>query len=141
MKHTASESSLWVQGYGNKGHRRVLTRMHLPAARAAPMAAASTAYLSSTKTSSLVRPLALAASGIYTLADTTVSALKTAAMMLHGLQHGHEPETLASGTAIFKPRIVRFVNPVLYCQAPGLPSGEALSDAVGLRLWRRVGEQ
>lgn len=110
------------------GRRRVLiTRMHLPAARAAAKAAASTAHLSATTTSTLIRPITLAASGITTLGSATLSALNTVAFVT---RHGHrkvlEPDALAPGTAIFKPRVVRFVLPRVFCHAQGLPPSAML---------------
>lgn len=37
-----------------------------------------------------------------------------------------EPEALAPGTAVFKPRVVRFVLPRVFCHARGLPDGVML---------------
>lgn len=37
-----------------------------------------------------------------------------------------EPEALAPGTAVFKPRVVRFVLPRVFCHASGLPAGALL---------------
>ncbi|CAM9590049.1 unnamed protein product, partial [Scytosiphon promiscuus] len=120
-----------------KGHTRrrrvVLTRMTLPAARAAAKVAASTAHLSATATgtlaSTLARPLAFTASGLSTLGRATLSTLDALA---YGLHHAgssrppREPEALAPGTAVFKPRVVRFVLPRVFCHARGLPSGAML---------------
>lgn len=96
--------------------------MHLPAARAAAKAAASTAHLSATTASTLVRPVTLAASGLATLGHATMSTLNLFAFTArHGRRPVWEPEALAPGTAIFKPRVVRFVLPRVFCHAPGLP--------------------
>lgn len=126
--------------------------MHLPAARATAKAAASTAYLLSataanttTIHSTLTRPLTLAASGLATLGHSTISTLNTfASFALHGHRGVHEPGALAPGTAIFKPRVVRFVLPRVFCHARGVPpdamlkiradpdgSGEAASTTTG----------
>lgn len=101
--------------------------MRLPAARSSTKAAAATAFLSPTTASTiLVQPLALAASGLRGISHTAANALHTTAMMLiYRQKYSPEPEVLAPGTAVFKPRIVRFAVPVVYCHAKGLLPGTA----------------
>lgn len=113
---------------GRERSRTVLTRMQLPATRASAKAIASTAHLSGTSAATLLRPITLATSGLAALGRTTVSTLNTVAFVA---THGHrsipeEPQELAPGTAIFKPRIVRFVLPRIYCHARGVPPGALL---------------
>lgn len=59
-----------------------------------------------------------------------MSSLNAAAFAaLHGRGGGerrHETEALAPGTAIFKPRVVWFVLPRVFCHAPGVPAGAML---------------
>ncbi|CAM9368730.1 unnamed protein product, partial [Sphacelaria rigidula] len=112
-------------GWGEERPLRVLTRMRLPAARSSTKAAAATAFLSPTTASTiLVQPLALAASGLRGISHTAANALHTTAMMLiYRQKYSPEPEVLAPGTAVFKPRIVRFAVPVVYCHAKGLLPG------------------
>ena len=102
--------------------RRVITRMRLPKARATSKAASSTAHLSATTQSTLVRPITLAATGLSNFGHAAMSTLNTfAAFTLHGHRLSHEPAPLAPGTAIFKPRVVRFVLPRIFCHARGIP--------------------
>lgn len=102
--------------------------MRLPAARASAKAAASSAHLSSTAASTiLMRPLTLAASGVQGLSHTATRTLyATAVARMYRQRYTPETEALAAGTAVFKPRVVRFVVPVVYCQVKGLPPGECI---------------
>lgn len=116
-KHTSDAG-----GDRRRRPRRVLTRMQLPTARIAPKALRANAYLSSTSAPSLpgfpgLRALALAPAGLVKACVASV---------LGGKRPAHESESLAPGDAVFKPRVVRFVGPVVFCHAPGLPPGTML---------------
>lgn len=117
-----------VSFWGARSPQCILTRMRLPAARASAKAAASSAHLSSTTASTaLMRPLTLAALGVQGLSHTATRALHAAALtLIHRQPYIPETDALAAGTAVFKPRVVRFVVPVVYCHVKGLPPGECI---------------